>query len=233
MRSPAPRCNGALRVAALAAALLAGLSPAALLAQTPVPADDESLLDGAAAFTLYCTECHGWDPSEQYTSLYGDDPVSGAPDVIAELRAEEAAAAAVDEEFEDWPEWAGPPPDVDAEEVDMRASILGDLTGAIDDIYVDDTGFYDWQREADTPEAIVLDDLGDNFDDSLSRAPGATDLTNPDTYMYGTTELDLFFNIANGTGATMAGFIDQLGGEEGVWDVVNYIRSLWPEDLVE
>jgi len=229
---------------ALVATLVALCCTAPAALANPVPADELSLLSGASAFERLCTDCHGWDPSRQYESLYDEDPVD-APDPLFDTDGDEEAEPDLlvleEEEDDDWPEWADPlPEDLEDEEADLRASLLGDLTSAIDDAYLDDEYAYDWDREEAAPEVAADDELapleevfGENRDGTLERAPGATDLTDPDSFVYGTTEMDLFFNIANGTGPGMPGSMDQLGSEAEVWNLVNYIRSLWGEDWVD
>ena len=54
------------------------------------------------------------------------------------------------EVIDDWPEWAGPPPEVEVdEEAALRASIVSDFTLAIDDAYVSDDGRYGARPGAD------------------------------------------------------------------------------------
>ena len=40
----------------------------------------------------------------------------------------------------------------------------------------------------------------------------------------------MFNSIANGTGESMPGWRIELGSDESIWDLVNYIRSFWSED---
>ncbi len=56
----------------------------------------------------------------------------------------------------------------------------------------------------------------------------ATDLTTPSAYKSGTSEGEMFRSIHDGAGETMPPFKAQLSERE-MWDLVNYIRSLWPE----
>lgn len=56
----------------------------------------------------------------------------------------------------------------------------------------------------------------------------ATDLTAPDVYKNGTTEGEIFRSIRDGAGNQMPGFQDQISKEEDIWNVVNFVRSLWP-----
>lgn len=209
---------------------LLALSPPAALAN-PVPADELSLLSGADAFERYCTECHGWDPSEQYQALYGDDPID-EPDPLFEPppRAEPTGPDfTAPDEVDDWPEWAGPPPEETDEDAQLRADILNDLVGAIDEVYDEEPAPDGWAVPAQEPQSVE-ELFGEETDSELARSmAGATDLTDPVSFIYGTTETDLFFNIAHGTGVGMPGFREELGSDEAVWDLVNYIRSLWPE----
>lgn len=231
---PQPRSTAATLAALCLAALVPCPAPA-----SPVPADDISLLNGAEIFERYCTECHGWDPSEQYQELYGEDPVPGLDPATemqmeAELEAERAAAEAAAAAEDDWPEWAGPPPEEDDADADLKAAMLNDLAGAIDEIYGEELEPDGWEvMEGEVLQGVENtreDVFGEVPDAELARYPGATDLTVPDDYVYGTSETDLFSNIANGTGTSMPGFLSQLGSEEAVWDLVNYIRSLWGEN---
>ena len=64
---------------------------------------------------------------------------------------------------------------------------------------------------------------------SFNRQAGATDLSDPQTFFYGTSEEEVFNSIAEGTGAAMPGWHTDMGSEEDIWDVVNYIRSFWDE----
>ena len=55
----------------------------------------------------------------------------------------------------------------------------------------------------------------------------ATDLTQPDYYYNGSTDLDMFNSIANGAGVAMPAWRAQLGSDAAVWDLVYYIKTLW------
>lgn len=60
----------------------------------------------------------------------------------------------------------------------------------------------------------------------------ATDLTSPNLYKHGTTEGEIFHSIKDGAGDQMPAFGYQLsGGDPDIWNLVNYVRSLWPESL--
>ena len=54
----------------------------------------------------------------------------------------------------------------------------------------------------------------------------ATDLTDPEAYYSGSSEQEIFNSIANGAGVAMPAWRTQLGSDESIWDVVNFIRSL-------
>lgn len=196
----------------------------------PVPADGLSLLNGAEYFKQFCTECHGWDPAQQYTSMYSEDPFD-APDPLFESDLPEEGDAFVEEPEDDWPDWAGPAPvDPVPQAPGLRSEVLNDLNSAIDEFYQDDVESSDWSiRDVIEPGDSGSAETRDVSEDDSGRIEGATDLTNPLLYIYGSTEDDLFDHIAYGTGPTMPGFLNELGSEEAVWDLVNYIRSLWGE----
>lgn len=59
----------------------------------------------------------------------------------------------------------------------------------------------------------------------------ATDLTNPKLWLSGTTEGEIYRSIRNGAGVSMPPYQDQIKEEEDFWHLVNYVRSLWPEDV--
>lgn len=58
----------------------------------------------------------------------------------------------------------------------------------------------------------------------------ATDLTSPKLYKSGVSEGEIFRSIRDGAGETMPPFKSQLSTDE-IWNLVNYIRSLWPESM--
>jgi cbb3-type cytochrome c oxidase subunit III len=58
----------------------------------------------------------------------------------------------------------------------------------------------------------------------------ATDLTNPKVWKNGTAEGQIFRSIRDGAGGAMPAFKGQIGQEEDVWNLVNFIHSLWPQD---
>ena|SRR5579863_3853187 len=59
----------------------------------------------------------------------------------------------------------------------------------------------------------------------------ATDLTSPKLYQNGFSEGEIFRSIRDGQGASMPSFKNQLHSEEDIWNLVNFIRSLWPESM--
>ncbi|HEX4950617.1 MAG TPA: c-type cytochrome [Blastocatellia bacterium] len=58
----------------------------------------------------------------------------------------------------------------------------------------------------------------------------ATDLTEPKLWKSGTTEGEVFRSIRDGAGISMPPYKNQIQKTEDLWHLVNYIRSLWPED---
>ena len=59
----------------------------------------------------------------------------------------------------------------------------------------------------------------------------ATDLTSPKLYQSGSSEGEMFRSIRDGQGASMPSFKGQIQPEEDIWNLVNFIRSLWPESM--
>lgn len=57
----------------------------------------------------------------------------------------------------------------------------------------------------------------------------ATDLTAPNVWLSGTTDGEIFRSIRDGAGETMPPFKTQITQESDMWNLVNFIRSLWPE----
>ena len=56
----------------------------------------------------------------------------------------------------------------------------------------------------------------------------ATDLTNPAVYKSGAAEGEIFRSIRDGAGVAMPPFKAQIAHEEDIWNLVNFVRSLWP-----
>ncbi len=61
-----------------------------------------------------------------------------------------------------------------------------------------------------------------------SLVASATDLTSPQLYKSGASEGEIFRSIRDGAGDQMPAFKSQLDNEADVWNLVNYVRSLWP-----
>jgi mono/diheme cytochrome c family protein len=213
---------------------------------TTVPGDDLSLLNGAEYFEEHCTECHGWNPNDQYTSLYTVDPEEEQQEqqLIDELIATvqdpaDKVKTPLEKEEEDWPEWAGPPPEKTQTEMQaLEAAIVEDFNRAIDEVYGGQTRLYGWEDGVDEyhyedRDTAFEESLHKIYDSNLDRNPDATDLLDPESFLYGTGEVELYSNIAYGTGSTMPGFLETLGSEEAIWDLVNYIQSLWGVGYVE
>ena len=57
----------------------------------------------------------------------------------------------------------------------------------------------------------------------------ATDLTSPAVWLSGTSDGEIFRSIRDGAGETMPPFNTQITQESDLWNLVNFIRSLWPE----
>ncbi len=72
---------------------------------------------------------------------------------------------------------------------------------------------------------------GENGKAEGSLIADATDLTTPSLYKSGTTEGEIFRSIRDGAGDQMPAFKAQLGSETDIWNLVNFIRSLWPESM--
>jgi mono/diheme cytochrome c family protein len=56
----------------------------------------------------------------------------------------------------------------------------------------------------------------------------ATDLTSPKVWKSGTSEGEIFRSIRDGAGEGMPSFKSEIA-QEDLWNLVNFIRSLWPE----
>ena len=64
-----------------------------------------------------------------------------------------------------------------------------------------------------------------------SLVASATDLTLPQLYKSGSSEGEIFHSIRDGAGDQMPAFKSQLASETDIWNLVNFIRSLWPESV--
>ncbi|HTB18555.1 MAG TPA: cytochrome c [Bryobacteraceae bacterium] len=70
---------------------------------------------------------------------------------------------------------------------------------------------------------------GENGKAEGSLVADATDLTSPQLYKSGTSEGEIFHSVRDGAGDQMPSFKSQLDSETDIWNLVNFIRSLWPE----
>jgi len=91
------------------------------------------------------------------------------------------------------------------------------------------------KKSVDRGRAIFMQNCtschGENGKAEGSLIADATDLTTPNLYKSGTTEGEIFHSIRDGAGDQMPAFKSQLGGEADLWNLVNFIRSLWPESM--
>jgi mono/diheme cytochrome c family protein len=62
-----------------------------------------------------------------------------------------------------------------------------------------------------------------------SLVASATDLTSPSLYKSGTSDGEIFHSVRDGAGDQMPAFKSQIETETDIWNLVNFIRSLWPE----
>ncbi|MEM9255086.1 MAG: hypothetical protein AAGA91_06545 [Pseudomonadota bacterium] len=221
------------------ALLLAAFGKAAIA--NPVPADQTSLYNGQALYRVHCSQCHGWDPYRHDVSSLVEEET--AEEQLAAVLEDLEAAAPPPPEKDLWPEWA-PRPRPSQDEIDsaetLESQMLGDITLAVDDIYGAGEGNLQGLGDAADIDAIYgVEQAPANdvmVDETLGatalRQPGATDLTDPLSFHYGTAEQDLYFSIASGTGVGMQGFSDRLP-EESIWDLVNYLRSRWGREWLD
>ncbi len=56
------------------------------------------------------------------------------------------------------------------------------------------------------------------------------DLTDPDSWMHDKSPKGIFTSIREGTKEEMPPFKDKIKDEE-IWEMVNFIRSIWPEAM--
>jgi len=70
---------------------------------------------------------------------------------------------------------------------------------------------------------------GENGKAEGSLVADATDLTSPQLYKSGTSEGEIFHSVRDGAGDQMPAFKGQLDNETDIWNLVNFIRSLWPQ----
>ncbi len=59
----------------------------------------------------------------------------------------------------------------------------------------------------------------------------ASDLTVPKRYYNGSTVGEIYASIRNGAGTNMPPFVEKVAKEEDLWNLVNFIQSLWPDKL--
>jgi cbb3-type cytochrome c oxidase subunit III len=91
------------------------------------------------------------------------------------------------------------------------------------------------KKSIDRGRAIFMQNCtschGENGKAEGSLIADATDLTTPALYKSGTTEGEIFHSIRDGAGDQMPAFKSQFGAEADIWNLVNFIRSLWPESM--
>lgn len=203
------------------------------------PTDEHSLTNGAQLYDVFCSECHGSDVSNQYDQLYAPDEVDAVDEydrMIEMVQKEESAQLiVVPEEEDEWPEWAERP-DPNAEKpLDEKTEVINTLTALIDEAHgikpeSATRGNAAGQAGVPTGEPTEGQPELEGPAGGFEPVPGATNLADPASYFYGTSEDEIFDSIARGTGEAMPGFRTELGGDEAIWDVVNYIRSFWGEE---
>ncbi len=71
---------------------------------------------------------------------------------------------------------------------------------------------------------------GDNGKALIDVVADATDLTDPKAYRDGTSDGEIFRSIRDGAGASMPSFKSQIEKDDDLWNLVNFIHSLWPPD---
>jgi mono/diheme cytochrome c family protein len=64
----------------------------------------------------------------------------------------------------------------------------------------------------------------------LDVVADATDLTSPKLYKSGTSDGEIYRSIRDGAGQAMPPFKSNFT-EENLWNLVNYVRSLWPDGM--
>lgn len=91
------------------------------------------------------------------------------------------------------------------------------------------------KKSIDRGRAIFLQNCtschGENGKAEGSLIADATDLTTPSLYKSGSSEGEIFRSIRDGAGDQMPAFKSQLSSETDIWNLVNFIRSLWPESM--
>jgi mono/diheme cytochrome c family protein len=187
---------------------------------SPELADEQTLSNGANLYALYCSECHG-DPVKRLDKQDESNNAVDYSELIAIAQGKTAPAGTAIPNKEEWPAWAERPDPGEETEPDERTEILNVVTAVIE------------QAHGIKPGSGELENPGGNSNNKgggFEPMPGATDLSNPQTFFYGTSEEEVFKSIANGTGAAMPGWRTELGSDEAIWDLVHYIRSFWGEE---
>jgi mono/diheme cytochrome c family protein len=211
------------------------------VASVPVLADvdEQSLNNGAQLYEVFCSDCHGSDAANRYDQLYSDDYTRGDDDEYQKLieivqQEESAQLIAVPDEEEPWPEWAEMPDPNAEKKPDERTEVMNTLSAVIDEAHGirPATSPGNAGNSTSNSSSSLLDEQITEQDTrgGFEPMPGATNLADPSSYFYGTSEEEIFESIAEGTGEAMPGFRTELGGDEAVMDVVNYIRSFWTEE---
>ena len=57
----------------------------------------------------------------------------------------------------------------------------------------------------------------------------ATDLTNPQAWRSGISAGEIYRSIRDGAGEAMPPFAEKVSKDDDLWDLVNYLRNLWPD----
>ena len=215
--------------AALSTCLALCLAWCALSARAnPIPADELSLLNGADVYSLNCAECHGWSLLDTYYARDADEEYElefDLSDLIGEEESEEQEYIYIEDE-EAWPEWAEmPDPGARASDPTVRAEMLQDLTGAIEDVYGDGEPV---DAQVLEPSLSVFE-TGEQDVDPNGPQQGVTALDDPDSYLYGTTEQALYESIAGTGDRVVHEYAGSFDSDDRIWDLVNFIRSFWLE----
>jgi mono/diheme cytochrome c family protein len=184
--------------------------------------EDQALSNGAALYAVYCSDCHGNAPAARSSERPATDEVADYSELVDIAQRKMAAEKAAHPEDEEWPEWADRPNPNLGKKPDERAEIMNLVVAAIE------------KAHEIKPQPGTQEDTEKKTDEATAPGfnpmSGATDLSKPQTFYYGTSEEEVFKSIANGTGAAMPGWRTELGGDEAIRDVVLYIRSFWSAD---